>query len=177
MPGIIDNYWQFDNSNGLRSAHSHKIQCVHRKVQLWGWKTWQPGWQRYIPLVYLPQNQTSTVDSYIKAPLEILKLCLLCSATDLKKSWVDLHKWTFAQCAACYLQHCTHINSHLSPVLLVNNHHVSQPLQPPGSCEDSWTCSLGETKAKGLLPGSIALVFASLWLRFLEIEGNVQRCN
>ena len=65
MPGIIDNYWQFDNSNGLRSAPSHKVQCVHRKVQLWGWKTWQPRWQRYIPLVYLPQNQTSTVDSYI----------------------------------------------------------------------------------------------------------------
>ena len=117
------------------------------------------------------------IPTSIKAPLKILKLCLLCSATDLKKSWVDLHKWTFAQCAACYLQHCIHINSHLSPVLLVNNHHVSQPLQPPGSCEDSWTCSLGETKTKGLLPGSIALVFASLWLRFLEIEGNVQRCN
>lgn len=142
------------------------------------WKTWQPRWQRYIPLVYLPQNKTSTqrlIPTSIKAPLKILKLCLLCSATDLKKPWVDLHKWTFAQCAVCYLQHCIHINSHLSAVL-VNNNHVSQPLQAPGSREDS-KGHVHWAKTKGLLPGSIALVFASLWLRFLEVEGNVQRCN
>ena len=143
------------------------------------WKTWQPRWQRYIPLVYLPQNKTSTqrlIPTSIKAPLKILFSCVF---SVQPQTWTNLelictngrsHSVQFLIFSTAFtLIHIFRQYCWSTTTMLVNRCNHQVPVKILGHVH--WA------KTKGLLPGSIALVFASLWLRFLEVEGNVQRCN